>query len=483
VGENDLRDLVERLTRRVDTQDETIAEQGETIVELRETNQRQASRIEELESRVKRDSRTSSRPPSSDAPGSKKRRRRKPPSDKRQGGQPGHEGKTRKLVDAEEVDDVEDHRPAECGNCGHDELDALGRPPHRHQVWEIPPVLVRVTEYRLHRARCRRCGETVAAALPDGVTKSAFGPRLSALAAALSGVYRVSRREASRLLAEVFGVSMSPGTVSAIEGRISDALSLPHIQALGAVRRSLVANVDETPWSKRGALYWLWSAVTENVVAHRIDKRRNASAMKRLVGSAYKGVLVTDRMGAYDKHPLALRQLCWAHLERDFCALAEGPRGGQVFGRKGVEIAQAVMRVQRHFRDHADREKMQRALREPRRRLRRLLERGTRMKYKRVKGMAKHLLDRFEALWTFADVPGVDPTNNAAERAVRKPVLWRKGCFGSQSERGLRFAERILTTTATLRRRGAGVFDYLAAVADAMVRGQPPPDLVRLPSG
>ncbi len=140
------------------------------------------------------------------------------------------------------------------------------------------------------------------------------------------------------------------------------------------------------------------------------------------------------------------------------------------------------MRVHRHFREHADRDKMQRALRDPRRRLRRLLTRGARMKNRRVKGMANHLLDRFDALWTFADAPGVDPTNNAAERAVRKPVLWRKGCFGSQSERGLRFAERMLTATATLRRRGEGVFDYLAAVADAMVRGRPPPDLVTLAS-
>ncbi len=472
---DDLEDRLSESERAKGDLGEVVAEQSAKIAE-------QAERIEELESRLSRDSRNSSRPPSSDAPWSKNRRQRKPPSGKKQGGQPGHEGKTREPVDEGDVDEVQDHHPTECSVCGSGNLTLLPRPPHRHQVWEIPAVLVSVIEYRLHRALCNDCGETVAAPLPDGVTKSAFGPRLSALTAALSGVYRVSRREVSRFLADVIGVSMSPGTVSAIEGRMSEALSLPHIQALGAVRTSPFANVDETPWSKRGALHWLWSAVTDDVIAHRIDKRRNADAMRRLVGNGYKGILVTDRMGAYDKHPLALRQLCWAHIERDLCALVEGPRGGQVFGKKGVEIAQAVMRVHRHFRDHDDRERMRRALREPRRRLRRLLERGTRMKYRRVKGMAKHLLDRFEALWTFAAVPGVSPTNNIAERAVRKPVLWRKGCFGSQSDRGLRFAERILTTTATLRRRGEGVFDYLAAVADAMVRGRPPPDLVSLPS-
>ena len=275
---------------------------------------------------------------------------------------------------------------------------------------------------------------------------------------------------------------MSPGTVSAIEGRIAEALALPHLQALGAVRTSSVANVDETPWYERGALRWLWTGVTQDVTAHRIDARRNADAMKRLIGNSYKGVLVTDRMGAYDKHPLERRQLCWSHIERDFRALAEGPRGGQVFGRKATDVAGAVLRVHRHFREHGDRDRMQRALRDPRRRLRRLLERGAGMKHRPVAGTSKHLLSRFGALWTFAEVPGVDPTNNAAERAVRKPVLWRKGCFGSQSERGLRFAERILTATATLRRRGESVFDYLAKVADSMNRGRPPPDLVTLPT-
>ncbi len=447
MGKDDLRELIERQSRRLAAQDEKIAEQQRVI-------EGQQEEIADLRNRLKRDSRNSSRPPSSDAPWSKRRRRRKPPSDKKQGGQLGHEGRTRRLVDEDEVDDVEDHRPSECSSCGGKELEPLARRPHRHQVWEIPRVLVPVTEHRLHRARCRECGEVVAAALPEGVTKSALGPRLSALAASLSGVYRVSRREVSRLLSEVFGVTMSPGTVSAIEGRLGEGLSLPHIQALGAVRTSSVANVDETPWSERGELRWLWTAVAEGVTAHRIDSRRNAAAMKRLIGRRYRGVLVTDRMGAYDKHPLKRRQLCWAHLERDFRALAEGPRGGWVFGKKGVEIAGAVMRVHRGFRGHGDRTRLARQLRDPKRRLRRLLERGARAKHCPVRGMSKHLLARFDALFTFAEVPDVDPTNNAAERAVRKPVLWRKGCYGSQSARGERFVERVLTATATLRRRG-----------------------------
>ncbi len=473
-GGGDLRELVEGLVRRVDDLEHEVAKRDEVI-------ERQASRIDDLESRLRRDSRTSSRPPSSDPPWGKKRRERKPPSKKRQGAQPGHTGTTRKLIDESEVDSVEDHRPSECSVCGSSELELLTRPPHRHQVFEIPPRLVEVTEHRLHRARCRDCEETTTAPLPAGVTRSPFGPRLCALTAGLVGVFRLSRREVSLLLRDVIGVSMSPGTVSAIEERVSGALGTAHAEALGAVRRSDVAYVDETPWSLGGKGHWLWSGVSESAVAHRIDRRRSAGAMRRLIGRRFAGVLVTDRMGAYDQHPVESRQVCWAHLERDFRALAEGSRGGRRFGKQAVLLAQAVMRSHRHFTEHGDRERMQRELRPTWERLVRLLVRGAESRHKKVRGTSRHLLDRAEALLTFADVPGVSPTNNTAERAVRKPVLWRKGCYGSQSERDLRFVERILTVTATLRQRGDDVFDYLVAATNAAVRGQPPPALVALP--
>jgi len=474
VGTDDLRDLVERMSRRLDAQDAPSAEQSEVI-------ERQAARIDELESRLRRDSRTSSRPPSSDPSWSKKRRRRKPASDKSQGAQPGHPGATRDLVDESEVDDVQDHRPSECSACGSDALLASDRRPTRQQVFEIPPRLIHVTEHRLHRALCTACGATTTTALPEGVTASPFGPRLSALTAALVGVFRLSRRETSRLLRDVIGVSMSPGTVSAIEERVSGALSSAHIEALGAVRTSQVAYVDETPWSRCGTLHWLWSGVCAHATVHRIDRRRSAKAMRKLIGRRYRGVLVTDRMGAYDQHPTERRQICWAHLERDFRALAEGPRGGRRFGKTAVGLAQAVMRAHRRFGEHQDRARMQRELRKTWDQLLSLLVRGADSNQRRVRGTSRHLLDRADALWTFADVPGVAPTNNTAERAVRKPVLWRRGSHGSQSERGLRFVERILTVTATLRQRGDNVFDYLTAATNAAVRGQPPPTLVALP--
>jgi len=459
-GVTELRELVGRLLRRVDEQQATI--------------DRQQRRIEGLESRLARDSRTSSKPPSSDAPWSKRRRGRKPGSERPQGGQPGHEGKGRELFDVSAADEIQSHHPRVCDSCGHDELVVDVRSPHRHQVTVLPVRLARIVEHQLHKARCGRCGEITTAALPEHVSAGAFCPRTRALAGALRGVYRLSVREVERLLRDVFGVVMSTGQISTEEARLAASLHGAHLDALGAVRTSPAVHVDETPWSRGGRLTWLWSAVAEHATVFRVDDRRSAKALRRLVGKRHRGVLITDRMGAYDTHTIEHRQLCWAHLERDFRALAEGPRGGRRLGRRGLAIAQAVMRSHRLFGEHGDRARLLAEATKLRTRLARLVTAID-------APITRHLRTRLGGLFTYATVPGVDPTNNAAERAVRKPVLWRKGCYGSQSVRGERFVERVLTVTATLRRRGERVFDFLAESLAAHAAGTDPPVLVQLP--
>lgn len=438
----------------------------------------QAKRIEDLEAKLRKDSCNSSKPPSSDAPWSKKRRQRRPASGKKQGGQPGHEGTSRALFDASDVDDVVEHRPACCSSCGGSDLEAIERAPMRHQVTEIPRLAAEVVEHRLNRARCRSCGEETIAALPRDVPASAFGPRLQALTAHLTGVHRVSRREASRLLHDAFGVAMSVGSVSAIEARMSTALHAAHDEALRAVRSDPVVNVDETPWKWRGKLTWLWTATTERVTAFRVDERRSFEAFKRLLGESFAGLVVSDRMGAYDKLPTERRQLCWAHLDRDFRALKEGTEGERGFGRKALLVSRAIFRSWRSFTDHEDRARLAADLRPSWEKLIDLLVAHADSAERRVRAICRHLLDRAEALSTFADHPGVDPTNNAAERAVRKAVLWRKGSFGSQSEHGCRFVERMLAVAATLRQQQRNVFDYLVEVASAPLSGRPPPALL-----
>ena len=325
---------------------------------LEKASEEQKRRIEELEARLKKDSGNSSKPPSSDAPWSKRRRQRRPASGKKQGGQPGHEGTTRDLFDASAVDVVVDHPAAVCSACGSEDLEALTQEPVRHQVTELPAIAAEVIEHRLHRARCRTCGKKTTAALPRDVPASAFGPRLSAVVAQLTGVYRLSRRETARLCGDAFGAVMSVGSVAAIEGRMAVALASAHEQALAALRSCAVLHVDETPWKLRGALRWLWTATSATVTAFRIDERRSFEALKRLIGEAYAGRVVSDRMGAYDKLPIERRQICWAHLDRDLRALAEGHPGERDFGKTALAITKSIFRSWRAFLVHQDRERL-----------------------------------------------------------------------------------------------------------------------------
>jgi transposase len=268
------------------------------------------------------------------------------------------------------------------------------------------------------------------------------------------------------------------GSVSNIERRMSNALESAFDEALTALRASGLAHIDETPWKKRGILHWLWTGVGDGVTVHRIDRRRNREALTRLMGTDFAGIHVTDRLASYDKIPARRRQLCWAHLERDFRAFEQGPPQGRAFGAAGLAIAQALMRCVREYKRHGDRDQFEDDVRPY---LGELIERlvdGACADVPKVSGFAAHLLARADSLWTFADHEGVPPTNNIAERAIRKAVLWRKNCFGSQSERGLRFAERMMTVIATKRRRGEGVLEYLVEVTRATITGSPAPPLM-----
>jgi transposase len=442
------------------------------------TIEEQARKIEALEAKLRKDSTNSSKPPSSDAPWSKKRRQRKPASGRKQGGQPGHQGKTRQMLDASAVDEIRDHRPAACPSCGSGDVEALASEPLRHQVTEIPPVSAEVVEHRLHRGRCRKCGDEFHAPLPAGVPRSAFGPRVHALVASLCGDYRLSDREAARLLEDAFGVEMSTGSVEAAKARAARALETPHGEAVAAVRSCAAVNADETPWRMRGRMIWLWTATTQGAAAYLVDESRGFDAFEKLLGNDFKGMVVSDRMGAYDRLPILRRQVCWAHLERDFKALAEGAPKERGFGARGVTLAKAVMRAWREFAEHKDRDRMAKDLLPSWEGLLDLLVEGADSAQRRVRALCGHLLDRAEALSSFVGHEGVEPTNNAAERSLRRAVLWRKGSFGSQSLAGCRFVERVLTVTATLRKQGRDVLDYIVDAMRAQVEGRPPPALL-----
>ena len=448
------------------------------IDELIEANRRLEARVAELEQRLSRSSRNSSLPPSADPP-SAPPRPRQAASGRERGGQPGHKGTSRLLLTLERVDEVVEHWPRRC-RCGHvfctTEREAVGEPA-RHQVAELPPTAVILSEHRLQRLRCPDCGATTRAQLPAGVPPGAFGPRLQAAVATLSVRNRVSRRDTTELLRELFGAALSTGSIDAIVQHAGEALAEPHAQLADQIRSASVVNIDETGWRLRGGKRTLWGALTSRAAVFRIAEGRHRREAQALLGEDFSGVACSDRWWAYDYLDPERRQLCWAHLVRDFTAHSEGLGAQKEFGAAGLRVTGRLFAAWDECRWDADRARLSERIGPLQEELRALLEeaarKSTKTRYHRP--FAKNLLKRWPALWTFASVPGVEPTNNYAERGLRGAVIYRKLSLGSQSEEGERTIERLLSASVTCRLQGRSLFAYLSDVLAAKIRGDPIP--------
>jgi transposase len=451
------------------------------IGELVESNQRLEARVAELERRLNRSSRNSSLPPSQDPPSAPPRPRGEG-SGRGRGGQPGHEGRHRRLLPPEQVDEVVEHWPVRCRACAYvfavqELVDAIE--PWRHQVAELPPIAVRVTEHRLHGVRCPGCATPTRAELPREVPRSAFGPRLQAAVVTLAVRNRVSRRDTTELARELFGVELSTGSVDAIVQRAGEALAAPHTRLEQELKQAPVVNIDETGWKTAGASRTLWGALTSSCAVFRIAAGRHGFEARTLLGERFAGIVCSDRWGGYDYLDPTRRQLCWAHLLRDFTAHSEGMAEQKKFGDAGLQIAHDLFAAWNEYQAGGDRNRLQAQMAPLQARLRKLLEhaarKSPRTRYHRQ--FANNLLKRWPALWTFAHTDGVEPTNNRAERGLRGAVIYRKLSLGSQSERGERTIERLLSASLTCRLQQRSLFTYLSDALTAHVRGDPIPAL------
>ncbi len=463
-----------------------VAAQAATIAELRAENAALRERVVELERRLNRDSGNSSMPPSSDPPRSRAERRRevreaaKKIGKRKAGGQPGHEGSSREMAPPERVDEVFWHLPGRCG-CGHGfegSEERVGEPVV-HQEWELRPAAPLVFEHRRARLACPGCGAARLAELPAGVTATAFGPRLEAHIATLAGVFRLSRRQVRRVVEEMLGVPISVGAVDAAIMRMSDALADPWAALAEAVREAEVAHADETGWRVAGAQHWLWLGASALCACYRIDPTRSQAAAKELLGEDFGGIVVTDRYGAYHFLDVLQQQLCWCHVIRQFVELSE--QGGAA-GRRGTELVAAGREVigahRRYLEGGHELAWLRAGLAPLRARIEALLTQGTRGHDRRARRVCAGLLSEYEALWTFCEVEGVEPTNNVAERALRHAVIMRKTQLHTVSEQGCRWIERICSVNETCRLQGRAVLDYLVEAAEAADHGGPAPSLV-----
>ena len=438
--------------------------------------------VRDLTARLNVHSSNSSLPPSANPLGAPKPVVKKK-SKRKRGGQPGHPPHLKQLLPPERVNHVVTYLPSHCQHCHTplpDQPDANDPPPSRFQTIELPPVVAVVTEHQGHSRTCPQCGEVTRQPIPQDILAHSVGPRLTATLSYFTGCHGVSKRGVEEIAEAVFDAPVSLGTVANLEQEVSAALEAPHQEAVEAVRAAQVKNADETSWKQGGKLCWLWAAATANVVAFVIHAKRSILGLTALLGMQIQGILCSDRWGVYANVPASRRQICWAHLKRDFQKIVD--RGGESVwvGTKGLKIVKKVFAAWHAFREgRLTRPELQAELERVANQMNKLLVRGWLLsEEKSVVRFCNNLLEIEGALWTFGRVEGVEPTNNFMERLLRRAVLWRRRSFGCNSDKGCRFVERILTVVQTRRLQGKNVLNYLHDAVVASRAGQSCPRLI-----
>ncbi len=436
--------------------------------------------VEKLQEQLHLNSSNSSKPPSSDGPEQKIVKGKPKEGGKKRGGQQGHQGHRRELLPIEQVDEVIEHKPEICAGCG-SKLEGEDPEPYRHQITELPPIEPYVTEHQVHSLTCECCGAENRGKLPPEVAVSQFGPNLVALMVLCMGVYRLSKRQVTSLLEDCFGIKLSTGSVINQQEAVSAALEEVVDQARDYVQAQAVRNVDETGWYQRGQEQkgWLWVVVTPLVTVFLVALSRAGKVAKQLVGEESDGIVGSDRASAYNWLPVEQRQLCWAHLLRNFQKILE--RGGTsvLIGHPLRVLAEEILILWGRVRDGTlSIDEFLIRLPAFQHAVQHWLTEGAACSQPATAKTCRRILKLAPALWTFATHPGVEPTNNSAERALRTAVIWRRLSYGTQSEAGSRFVERILTVVETCRQQARHPLEYLRQAVIAYRTGHPAPSLL-----
>ena len=457
---------------RLETQLDRALEQLGRVAEL----EAELAKLREL---LGRDSSNSNKPPSSDPPGTGAKSAKRKKKKRRRGGQRGHHGSHRRLLPPERMDAFEDYFPDTCASC-HTSLPQTPDPrAKRYQHTELDRDGVFRTEHRRHRVKCPCCGHgTWAKYDPNKIPRSPFGPGLMSAVVLLTGVYHLSRRHTVRLLWELLGVRISVGAVSRIEQRMSEAVAPAVDEAWEHARAAKIKHADGTSWYRAGAMLSLWVVATAAATVFMVlpDGQRETLRDKLFVKMC--GVLVSDRATALKFWAMNRRQICWAHLVRKFVSFSQrdGPAGR--IGEELLDYTAIIFDYWSAFReDRLSRAELIVRMAPVRLHVEALLERAVAKGIKGPSGSCEDILEHREALWTFVERAGVEPTNNHAERELRAFVLWRRRSFGSQSKRGDRFAERMMTIAHTARKQGRSVLDFLVACCTPRPDGAPAPSL------
>jgi transposase len=470
----ELQQQVERQQREIENLRDQLAERDKQVADA----EKQIADLERQLAGRKKNSTNSSKPPSSDGlAGEQRPRGRKHKSKRKAGAQPGHPGHHRRLVPTTEVSATEVLLPKQCRHCGESLPQKPAKAitegePRRHQVTEVPPVKAHITEYQFPNVVCGQCGKTTHAPLPEEIAGQ-FGPQLTALVAYWTVVCRLPRRLVEAMLADVLGIEISLGSTQKAWEEVSQAVEQPVGQLQEQLPCEAVLNVDETGWRTNGDKRWIWALVAHQFVFYVVASTRGSEVLVSLLGSVFRGILCNDRWVVYLKYHSGRMQLCWAHLKRNLLGIADYARSpsSQQFCRDALAIVARLFRLWYRFRGDLrdgrgnpqplDRQQLYIKSIPLQKKLLALAVAHLEDADREVRNMATALLLHFERLFTFLEEEGVEPTNNAAEQALRTAVQWRKISFGNRSRNGEIATARLLTVVQTCKRQQRHVLGYL----------------------
>jgi transposase len=447
-----------------------MAQLPQTVPECHAVIAQLLERVKLLEERVNLDSNNSSKPPSSDGPGKLNRSQRRA-SGRKRGAQPGHKGHARVMLDESEVDHVVECKPQAVCDCG-GQVD-LADEPQRHQVFEVPPMRAQVDEYRLYSGRCAGCGKLHAGRLPPGVPKGQLGPRALSLVGVLGTRYHLTQRKIRNLLDQLMGLSFSVGAISQAHGKVAGALKAPVAEAAASLCTAGALWMDETHYPREGIANWVWAAVQPQLAVFAIYPSRARYVILDFIGQSCTAAITSDRYAGYAFIDADRRQVCWAHLLRDFNRIGQRQGLAGQIGRRLLGLGLVM------FRKRDKRQLHGLVLDGLKRRARAALERGAQQNQcTRTANTCANILKLWPALWTFTTHAALVPTNNAAEQALRSLVLKRKISGPSRSLRGDQFLARGYTVHETCLRQGVNLWDFMYKAVHAWIAKTVPPSLL-----
>jgi transposase len=432
--------------------------------------------------KAKKNSSNSSKPPSSDLVKPPKPPR-KDGQNRQRGGQPGHEQHLRADFPPEDIDKVVPYTLDCCPDCG-GKLRPFERAADVRQQVEITAAPTIVTEHRASAYWCPHCHKLHCASLPEAVEKAGlFGPRLTALVAFLKGVCHASFSTIRKFLRDMVGVNVSRGYLAKLIAKVSQSLAGAYSELFHRLPSEASLNVDETGHKENRQKYWTWCFRAQLYTLFRIDKSRGSEVLIEVLGTEFNGVLGCDYFSAYRKYmrKFGVRvQFCMAHLIRDVKFLLTLPgRDDQAYGQRVRESLRELFAVI-HRREKMTAAGFQKALEAARKQV--LWAGTTRVPdTKHARNLAKRFHKHGAAYFRFVTTPGIEPTNNLAEQAIRFVVIDRRITQGTRSEKGRRWCERIWTVVATCTQQGRVAFQFLLDSVQAYLSGTSPPSL--LPSG